>query len=359
MRGPSPGASGSDVDAATARALESACRTAEVFVVLSTYNGALYVAEQIESIRRQSLHNWCLVVRDDASTDETRTIVSTIASSDARIILLPADGRNLGAPDSFGALLTLVHGFAARYVFLADQDDVWREDKLARQLAALRMRETAVGDDVPLLVHSDLEVVDRTLRTIHPSFKAFQNLEADDDAPLRTLLVHNVVTGCASLVNRALLDVALPMPAVGMHDWWLAQCAAAFGELHFTPEPLVRYRQHGGNVVGAQGPGRRLTVLLGQPVSWWSRSRRIFLAGVGQAHELERRLAGVDSSAARHARLVVQTYCAVYEDRIGAPRRMARVLRSRVRPLAATRRLIFYARVASYARWLRAASSAR
>src|SRR5439155_22468886 len=66
-------------------------------------------------------------------------------------------------------------------------------------------------------------------------------------------------TGCASLINRSLLEIALPLPpAAVLHDWWITACAAAFGTIRYLPEPLVLYRQHGRNAVGAASVWRRL-----------------------------------------------------------------------------------------------------
>jgi hypothetical protein len=70
---------------------------------------------------------------------------------------------------------------------------------------------------------------------------------------LHNVMVHNPCCGATMLVNRALLDLALPIPDnVVMHDWWLALCASAYGKLIQLQDPLLLYRQHGGNVLGAK-----------------------------------------------------------------------------------------------------------
>ena len=107
-------------------------------------------------------------------------------------------------------------------------------------LVAMAAREAALGADVPVLVHSDLAVVDDALQTLHPSFVALQRIEGDIGPEPARVLVANCVTGCATLVNAPLMRCALPMPDVAMHDWWLAQCAAACGEIVFLPEAMVR-----------------------------------------------------------------------------------------------------------------------
>jgi rhamnosyltransferase len=254
----------------------------EYTIVLSAYDGAPYLDAQIESIRAQTAREWRLLVRDDGSSDDTHRRLCEWAAREPRIDLLPRDGRNLGPAASFGVLLRHAVERDSRHVFLSDQDDVWVAGKCERMLAAMAAREAAVGSGVPLLLHSDLRVVGSDLAEIHRSFAALQQMDpADARAPAR-LLLRNSVTGCATLVNAALLRCALPMPGVAMHDWWLAQCAAAFGEVHFVPEALVLYRQHGRNAVGARGLLVRTRDTLRSPRAWWSESAQRFLAGLRQ-----------------------------------------------------------------------------
>ena len=225
-----------------------------VFVALATRNAGAYLAAQLASIQAQTHDAWTLLVRDDRSHDHTVETLLAAARRDPRIELLSDFDGTLGIAANFGRLLETARERGATHVFLADQDDVWQPDKLARQLAALRAAEARLGAGTPALVHSDLEVVDAELRTIHRSFLAFMGLRHEPRSPLRTLCAQNFVTGCAAGVNRALLDAALPVPAAAVcHDWWLALVAAATGEIFFDRARLTRYRQHGRNAVGARG----------------------------------------------------------------------------------------------------------
>jgi len=143
-------------------------------------------------------------------------------------------------------------------------------------------------------VHSDLEVVDENLRTLHPSFMRRIRLSPVVPRPLNTLLVQNFVTGCTILVNRSLLDHALPLPPEAvLHDWWLAVCAAAMGELIYVPQALVKYRQHAGNRVGATGPIAALLRLITQGRKRQQRHAANFLSGVAQARDLLQRLESI------------------------------------------------------------------
>jgi len=257
-------------------------------IVLSAYNGAAWLEAQLESIGAQTAGDWRLYARDDGSSDATVELLRRAAAREPRVRLVPSGARNLGAPASFGVLLQHALDRGERHVFLADQDDVWLPDKCARMLAAMAEREQAAGASTPILVHSDLCVVAEDLSVVHASFAAQQGFRAEDDRGARLLLA-NTVTGCATLVNAALLRCALPMPRVAMHDWWLAQCAAVFGEVHFVDSPTVRYRQHGANAVGAQGRPERAAAIAGSPVAWWRESAGRFLAGLRQLWELRAR----------------------------------------------------------------------
>lgn len=263
-------------------------------IVLATYNGAAYLGEFLDSLRRQSVAEWHLLVRDDGSTDATPEILARAAVEDARISLMGDVPDRLGVTANFGVLLEHARERHARYVFLADQDDVWLPHKLEKQLALMRQAEASASPETPLLVHADLSLVDRNLRVIHRSHSRCTGLGRDRTchSPLRILLTNNFVTGCTALLNRPLLDAALPFPpSAVLHDWWIALCAAALGEIHYLAEPTVLYRQHGSNVVGAEPFWTKLSPLSGGWRSHWRRTRDAFRRGTWQAGALRSRAA--------------------------------------------------------------------
>jgi rhamnosyltransferase len=318
-----------------------------VLIVLSSYNGARYIGEQIESIRRQTFRDWMLFVRDDGSSDSTPQIVRGLARIDSRIKLLP-DGRgNLGPLASFGALLEHALACQAAYVALSDQDDVWRADKLERQLDVLRTHETSMGSEHPTLVHSDLAVVDRDLRPIHASYLRYQRLEHVAADPLRRLILQNFVTGCTVLLNRALLRVAVPVPPVVMHDWWLAQCAAALGSVLFLPESTVLYRQHEANTLGSRGATQLYLDAVRTPLQWWARGGRNLAAASAQVCELATRLRSLSAEVQVDpgARELVERACVALRGRHGPLRRCLEVSRLRIRPPSLTVPFFFYIRM--------------
>jgi len=242
---------------------------AAIEVVLPTYNGVAYVEAQLASIHAQTLRPERVLLRDDGSRDGTEALIRQLQERyGAWLQVLPADG-NLGCTANVNRLLQAT---TAPYVALADQDDLWLPHKLGRSLALMQQLEASRGSTTPMLVHGDLELVDADGERMGCSYHQRQRLDPQRCAPV-DLALTNVVTGCTALLNRALLHKALPIPPEAlMHDWWLALVASAFGEIALVKAPGVLYRQHGSNVLGAQGLGlsywrQRLQALLTDPAA--------------------------------------------------------------------------------------------
>ena len=222
---------------------------AVVEVLLATYNGERFLPDLLDSLLRQTFGAWVLLARDDGSDDGTVEILRRWGEANfGRLRVLENNGGSLGAAGNFSRLLA---ASTAPIVAFCDQDDVWIEDRLAHAVAAIRDVERSVGIEHPVLVHSDLEVVDADLRVISPSLWRMQRTPRASVDPVR-LAIRNTVTGCASTMNRALVDLANPVPpAAAMHDWWCALVASSFGTTVTLDTATVRYRQHGANEVGA------------------------------------------------------------------------------------------------------------
>jgi len=224
-----------------------------VDILLGTYNGARHLREQIESFFAQEDVAFRILARDDGSSDDTPAILEHYARARPEMTRVGDRGR-LGVLGNFSRLLASA---TAPYVALSDQDDVWAARKLRTLLSAMRDLEARHGADTPLLVHSDLSVVDDALRELQPSFWRYSGFDPERTS-LARLLLKNTVTGCASLVNLPLVRLALPVPAAALlHDYWLALVAAAAGRMALVRQPLVAYRQHARNVVGAREYGWR------------------------------------------------------------------------------------------------------
>jgi glycosyltransferase involved in cell wall biosynthesis len=219
-------------------------------ILLATHNGADFLDALMQSLLEQSEQGFRLLVRDDASTDATAaTLTAWSARWPGKIELIDGGGPRLGACGNFAALLARTE---ADYVMFCDQDDAWLPEKIARTLARMNKVEREAGADRPLLVHTDLAIVDDLLRPLSRSYWRYQHLDVRRGATLNRLLMQNVATGCAMMANRALVRKAVPIPPEAvLHDWWLALVAAAFGRIECLDEPTVCYRQHGSNQIGA------------------------------------------------------------------------------------------------------------
>jgi GT2 family glycosyltransferase len=223
---------------------------AGISVALCSYNGAKYIREQLESIAGQSLKPKEIVVCDDGSTDGTVELVESFAHSSDVEVQVYKNERWLGVNANFSRAISLCRG---NYIALSDQDDIWAEGKLELCLAEMVRQERAVGPDRPCLVHSDLQVCDTDGRLLAGSFMHRQGLSHVESDPLKVLVVRGFVTGATVLLNRALMEAALPFPEEAVHhDWWLALVAAGAGIIGFVPRGLVYYRQHEGNVIGSK-----------------------------------------------------------------------------------------------------------
>lgn len=225
--------------------------TARIDILLATYNGARFLPEQLQSLLDQTHRDWRLIVRDDGSSDGSLGLVKDWATKNAVRLEVLDDGLgNLGACASFGKLLEATD---APYFAFCDQDDIWLREKLEVMLDAIRTSESAPSIQTPLLAYSDLVLVDGELNRIAGSFRQHCSIASlPSSLPLRRLLLHNVVTGCATLGNNALARLAAPIPeGTRMHDWWLALVAAEFGRLIDVPAQTALYRQHGRNTLGA------------------------------------------------------------------------------------------------------------
>ena len=223
-----------------------------IAICMATYNGETFLQEQLESILKQTNQNWILFIRDDNSTDKTLQILQRYASLYQNKIVLIEDSALSGgsAKQNFASILSWVSThYSFSYFMFSDQDDVWLDTKIEKSLQY--MKANASDQSIPVLVHTDLTVVDRQLSVLDRSFFHYRNLNPHL-TDLCRLLVQNNVTGCTMLWNRALNDLLdLGNRNIIMHDWWIALVACVFGKILCFEEPTILYRQHGTNVVGA------------------------------------------------------------------------------------------------------------
>jgi glycosyltransferase involved in cell wall biosynthesis len=252
-------------------------QTDKIAILLATYNGEVFLREQIASIEAQTAAGWTVYFHDDGSTDGTMEIIRAYTAADPerfQYIDGPATG---GAKNNFFYLLGQVD---APYYFFCDQDDIWEKNKVEVTHRRMLLAESESGEDaavmprtaadgavsgaecggavtggrqLPCLVFTELRVVGTDKRVIADRMSSYQALDCTN-LGINRMLIQNVVTGCTMEINHALRDMmrkAKNMDDIIMHDWWAALIASFYGRMEFIPEPTINYRQHTGNSVGA------------------------------------------------------------------------------------------------------------
>ncbi len=221
-----------------------------VQVLLATYNGEDYIEEQLISLFNQTYQEFELLIRDDGSTDCTLEIVEKYKLKYSnRIKVIIDNKKGLGPSGNFSELMRYA---TADYIMFCDQDDIWIPHKIEITLEKMLELEKAYGVAAPILVHSDLTIVDRDLNVINSSMSQAQKLYANEN-DFNQLLMQNTITGCTMMINKALREMTRVVPKEAiMHDWWLGLVASSLGTIGYIDEALILYRQHGKNDVGAQ-----------------------------------------------------------------------------------------------------------
>lgn len=219
--------------------LPPAAPAPRVSIALCTYNGAAYLAEQLDSLQAQDFIDIELVAADDASTDGSWALLQAYAPRFSRCTLIRNE-HNLGVRANFEQVLRACRG---DWIAPCDQDDRWAPTKLSRLLAAVRP-----GDG---LVYSDSALIDGQGRLLGQRVsQRYRMIEGNEP---RMFALSNCVSGHAMLFDRRLLARALPIPEGAAHDWWLAFAAASTSRLRYVDEPLVEFRQHADNASGFAG----------------------------------------------------------------------------------------------------------
>ena len=221
-----------------------------ISVAVCTYNGADFLPAQLQSIAEQSRPPDEIVVCDDASTDETRAVLESFANSATIPVSLHFADQNAGSVKNFERAIGLCSGDV---IALSDQDDVWRADKLQLLEAALRQHPNAG------LVFSDAEIVDQNLNALGQRMWQQVGFDAHKQKLMRTghalevLITGWTVTGATMAFRSSYAKLALPIPAhiAMIHDGWIALTVAAVSGVVFIDEPLIKYRQHERQQIGA------------------------------------------------------------------------------------------------------------
>ena len=215
----------------------------KILVLLSTYNGAKYLKEQLDSLYAQTLIDSIdFLVRDDGSSDDTQLILDEYQNAHSNFKWY--QGENKRPARSFWELLTKASGYD--YYAFADQDDVWNKDKIEIAINELNK----LDNKKPLLYMSDVHVVDKDLKHLAKGF-----VDASIPVGYAYSLSNSVCPGCTFVFNEEARKLATKFNAeeyIDHHDWTLYKIIACFGEVIFDKTTHMDYRQHGNNVIGAK-----------------------------------------------------------------------------------------------------------
>ena len=219
-----------------------------VSVVLAVYNGENYLNSQIQSILEQTHTNTELIISDDASVDASSRIAHEWARKDSRV-KVQVNRANIGLVKNF---LNALRHAKGELVCFSDQDDEWQKEKIAT-LASLLLK-----DPGNMLACSDLEICDEHLKTIHKSFWREAGIKARSGRIGELALLRNIIPGCSMMFRKEVRDLLVAVPAESslMHDHLAFICASSLGGILYSKEPLVQYRQHSRNTIGAFHPSQ-------------------------------------------------------------------------------------------------------
>ena len=206
----------------------------KIDILMATYNGEKYLAEQIDSIICQTYKNWNLLIRDDGSSDNTFKILKEYEKKDDRIKIIKDKKGNLGIAKNFEELLKIS---SSELIMFSDQDDVWKKDKIKIMLKY-------VGNSD--LIISDAIVTNEKLKCISESLFC---LVKSKNGIIKNV-IKNTYYGCCMLFKRKILEEVLPIPnnkEIG-HDLWIGLISEKYYKVKFIDEKLIYFRRHSNNV---------------------------------------------------------------------------------------------------------------
>ncbi len=218
---------------------------------MCTFNGQAFLERQLNSILNQTIKINEIIVCDDGSSDLTVSILNKYASNYPDIFKIFVNDQNLNVSKNFEKALMLCHG---DFIFLADQDDLWKTDKVAKILKVFEQNPTAEG------VFSNADLIDdndNLLTTELSLWDAVRFLETESQKPIdlfKLLVIKgNYVTGATLCIKKEVLDFCVPFKIIDkifLHDEWLAFVLSHRKTLFYSTEKLISYRIHSSQQIG-------------------------------------------------------------------------------------------------------------
>ena len=210
-----------------------------ISIAMATYNGAEFVAEQIESILEQTYTDFELIISDDCSIDNTVEILKQYALKDKRIKII-VNENNIGFKKNFEKLISLCKG---DYIAFCDQDDIWTLDHLEILLNEIKDKDLVCGN---------AELIDKAGNkmnlTTYECLSQF-SFPHTNEILFQKLLYGNFAQGTAMMISKRISNQIVPIPSCcPYHDWWAASIACLNKGCAYTEKTVLYYRQHGTNL---------------------------------------------------------------------------------------------------------------
>ncbi len=208
-----------------------------ISIAMASYNGEKYIAEQLDSILKQSYQRIEVVIVDDGSKDDTVSLIKSYQQKFACLKLF-VNETNTGVTKTFEKAIIKCSGF---YIALCDQDDIWETDKIAILVGEIGNHDA---------VYANSLLVDAKGQSLGKSFTSIMNMKTyNSGAPF---LLSNSVPGHSILMKQSFVEKILPFPPKMLFDLWIGFCAAANNGIKFVDKTLVKYRQHDNNAIGTR-----------------------------------------------------------------------------------------------------------
>lgn len=219
-----------------------------ISVALCTYNGENYLMCQLDSISNQTLLPTELVVIDDCSNDKTTTLIEDFSITAPFEVRIYKHQKREGIIRSYSEAIS---DCRCEYIAPCDQDDYWLPNKLETLYHEFTAHDNTTENVV--LVYSDIEVVDETLRRTGKTFLEHQGLRHMEQNQIGFCIVQNTVSGCSCMFRSNLKPIILPIPNEAiLHDWWISLVSSYSGRINYINTSTILYRQHDSNTLGSK-----------------------------------------------------------------------------------------------------------
>jgi len=230
-----------------------------IAILLATYNSEKYLKTQIDSVMDQTYKDFDLYIRDDGSNDSTLMIINEYLEIFSNIFIL---NDTVTSRKSMGSFMWMLENVKADYYMFCDHDDCWLPNKIKITFEKMLFTES-INPSKPIIIHTDLIVVNNDLQEICSSFWSYSNIKPFLLLDFNYLAVYNALTGCTMMINSKARTVSLPISSLAtMHDVWIGlKVVASGGIINYITTPTILYRQHANNVVGAKEVGTKKYIL--------------------------------------------------------------------------------------------------